>query len=124
MNTKRLIGLLALAVILVAGIYSMIYTFNNAELTYDGSNTDVTQLLADPSSYKAENVNGIADVIVGTNLEKTMAVNNVASVVFDFRGFDTIGESFILLTAIAGSFVILSGSHSEGKGKKKKGGKH
>ena len=78
MNTKRLIGLLALAVILVAGIYSMIYTFNNAELTYDGSNTDVTQLLADPSSYKAENVNGIADVIVGTNLEKTMAVNNVA----------------------------------------------
>ncbi len=122
MNTKRLIGLLALAVILVAGIYSMIYTFQNAELTYDGSDTDVTQLLADPSSYKAEDVNGIADVIVGSNLEKTMAVNNVAAVVFDFRGFDTMGESFILLTAIAGSYVILSSSHS-GKGKKK-GGKH
>lgn len=120
MNTKRLIGLLALAVILVAGIYSMIYTFQNAELTYDGSNTDVTQLMADPSSYKAENVNGIADVIVGTNLEKTMAANNVAAVVFDYRGFDTMGESFILLTAIAGSYVILSSSHS-GKGKKKGG---
>ena len=124
MNTKRLIGLLALAVILVAGIYSMIYTFNNAELTYDGSNIDVTQLLADPSSYDVSEVNGIADVIVSTNLEKTMAVNNVAAVVFDFRGFDTIGESFILLTAIAGSYVILSSSHhSEGK-KGKKGGKH
>ncbi len=123
MNTKRLIGLLALAVILVAGIYSMIYTFHNAELTYDGSNTDVTQLLADPSSYDVSEVNGIADVIVSTNLEKTMAVNNVAAVVFDFRGFDTIGESFILLTAIAGSYVILSSSHSEGK-KGKKGGKH
>lgn len=122
MNTKRLIALLSLAVILVAGIYSMIYTFQNAELTYDGSNVDVTQLMADPSSYKAENVNGIADVIVGSNLEKTMAANNVAAVVFDFRGFDTIGESFILLTAIAGSYVILSSSHS-GKGKKK-GGKH
>ncbi len=120
MNTKKLIGLLALAVILVAGIYSMIYTWGNAELTYDGSNTDVTQLMADPSSYKAENVNGIADVIVGTNLEKTMAANNVAAVVFDFRGFDTMGESFILLTAIAGSYVILSSSHS-GKGKKKGG---
>ena len=37
-----------------------------------------------------------------------MAQNNVAAVVFDYRGFDTLGESFILLTAIAGSFVILS----------------
>lgn len=122
MNTKRMIGLLALAVILVAGIYSMIYTFQNAELTYDGRGTDVTELLADPSSYDLSEVNGIADVIVGTNLEKTMAVNNVAAVVFDYRGFDTIGESFILLTAIAGSYVILSSSHSHGKGKK--GGKH
>jgi multisubunit Na+/H+ antiporter MnhB subunit len=30
--------------------------------------------------------------------------------VFDYRGYDTLGESFILLTAIAGSFVILSRS--------------
>ena len=42
-------------------------------------------------------------------LEKTKAANNVAAVVFDFRGFDTIGESFILLTAIAGTYVILNG---------------
>ena len=38
-------------------------------------------------------------------------LNNVAAVVFDFRGYDTLGESFILLTAIAGSFVILAMSH-------------
>ena len=121
MNTKRLIGVLALAVILVVGIYSMIYTFQNASLTYDGSDTNVVELINNPSSYDVSNPNGVADVIVSTNLEKTMAVNNVAAVVFDYRGFDTIGESFILLTAIAGSFVILSGN-SHGKGKK--GGKH
>ena len=124
MDKKRLIALLSLAVILIAGIYSMIYTFQNASLTYDGSDTNVVDLIKDPSSYDVSSPNGIADVIVSTNLEQTMAANNVAAVVFDFRGFDTIGESFILLTAIAGSFVILSGSHSEGKGKKKKGGKH
>ena len=122
MDKKRLIALLSLAVILIAGIYSMIYTFQNASLTYDGSNTNVVDLIKDPSSYDVSSPNGIADVIVSTNLEQTMAANNVAAVVFDFRGFDTIGESFILLTAIAGSYVILSSSHSHGKGKK--GGKH
>ena len=122
MDKKRLIALLSLAVILIAGIYSMIYTFQNASLTYDGSDTNVVDLIKDPSSYDVSSPNGIADVIVSTNLEQTMAANNVAAVVFDFRGFDTIGESFILLTAIAGSYVILSSSHSHGKGKK--GGKH
>lgn len=122
MDKKRLIALLSLAVILIAGIYSMIYTFQNASLTYDGSDTNVVDLIKDPSSYEVSSPNGIADVIVSTNLEQTMAANNVAAVVFDFRGFDTIGESFILLTAIAGSYVILSSGHSHGKGKK--GGKH
>ena len=122
MDKKRLIALLSLAVILIAGIYSMIYTFQNASLTYDGSDTNVVDLIKDPSSYEVSSPNGIADVIVSTNLEQTMAANNVAAVVYVFRGFDTIGESFILLTAIAGSYVILSSGHSHGKGKK--GGKH
>lgn len=123
MNTKRVIGLISLAVILVAGIYSMIYSFQNASLTYDGTDTNVVELLENPSAYEGTasvtDPEGISDVIVSTNLDKTMAANNVAAIVFDYRGFDTIGESFILLTAIAGSFVILSGS-SKGK----KGGKH
>ena len=121
MDKKRLIALLSLAVILIAGIYSMIYTFQNASLTYDGSNTNVVDLIKDPSSYDVSSPNGIADVIVSTNLEQTMAANNVAAVVFDFRGFDTIGESFILLTAIAGSYVILSRGHSHGKGLRRTG---
>ena len=31
----------------------------------------------------------------------------MTSVVFDFRGYDTMGEAFILITAVAGSAVIL-----------------
>ncbi len=41
------------------------------------------------------------------NLAKTHAVNDVTSIVFDFRGYDTMGEAFILITAVAGSAVIL-----------------
>ena len=49
-------------------------------------------------------------------LEKTHAVNDVTSIVFDFRGYDTMGEAFILITAVAGSMVILF-THKERKGK-------
>ena len=83
------------------------YAYFNVPITYDGSDTDVTRLYADPSGYDVSDPDGVADIIVKTNLEKTMAANNVAAIVFDYRGFDTIGESFILLAAIAGSFAIL-----------------
>ena len=119
MKAKVLISLLSLLVILVAGIFAMNYNYQNGSLTYDGSDTDVTALYADPSSYDVSDLDGVADIIVKTNLEKTMAVNNVAAVVFDYRGFDTIGESFILLTAIAGSFVILGTTLHVKKGGKK-----
>ena len=41
------------------------------------------------------------------NLAKSQSVNDVTSIVFDFRGYDTMGEAFILITAVAGSAVIL-----------------
>ncbi len=40
-------------------------------------------------------------------LEKTGAANAVASVVLDFRGYDTLGEATVLFTSIVGAFVIL-----------------
>lgn len=46
-------------------------------------------------------------------------MNDVTSIVFDFRGYDTMGEAFILITAVAGSMVILF-THKE---KKKEDGK-
>lgn len=107
MKAKRIIGLLALAVILVAGCMVMRSTFDNVPITYDGSDTDVVDLINDPAVYDTSDPDGVADVIVKTGLDQTRAVNNVAAIVFDYRGFDTIGESFILLASISGCYVIL-----------------
>ena len=118
MKANRIIGLLALLAILILGLMQA-PSMRVSSLTYDGSDVDVTKLYADPESYDLSDPDGIADIIVQTDLDKTRAVNDVASVVFDYRGYDTLGESFILLTAIAGSFVILS--HSGKKSGEKEG---
>lgn len=108
MKTKKIVAIVSLVVIMFFGLYTMIEA-SKLQRTYDDRATDPGALLNDPSSYgEITEANGISDIIVKQNLEKTMAANNVAAVVFDFRGYDTLGESFILLTAIAGSFVILS----------------
>ena len=40
-------------------------------------------------------------------LQKTGAANIVASIVLDFRGYDTLGEAAVLFTSIIGAVVIL-----------------
>ncbi len=112
---KRILTIMSLFIILVCGIAGVRYSYYNGSVTYNGSGTNVMDLYNDPTSYDESNPDGVADIIVKENLEKTMAANNVAAVVFDFRGYDTLGESFILLTAIAGSFVILSRVKHKGK---------
>lgn len=107
MKTKRIVGIIALLVIFIVGVYGVVYMYNEIPLTYDGKGTDVTQLYENPTEYDNSDPDGVAGIIVNTNLEQTRAVNAVAAIVFDYRGYDTIGESFILLTAISGSFIIL-----------------
>jgi len=51
--------------------------------------------------------NGVADIIVKDTISKTHALNAVTAIVFDFRGYDTLGESFVLCTAVTGVAVIL-----------------
>ena len=77
--------------------------------TYEGQNATVPvyQLQQDPASYDDCKADGAAAAIVQQNLAKTRAVNDVTSIVFDFRGYDTMGEAFILVTAVTGSAVIL-----------------
>lgn len=106
---RKALTVLSLFVILVCGIFSVGYAYDELDPTYDGTNIDVVDLYNDPDNYTLNDAGGVAEIIVKENLEKTRAANNVAAVVFDFRGFDTIGESFILLTAIAGTYVILNG---------------
>ena len=117
-KAKKAVVIVSVCVVLLAAVYAVVYSWQNIPITYDGSDTNVVDLYNDPDNYDVSDADGVADIIVKENLDKTMAVNNVSAVVFDWRGYDTLGESFILLTAIAGSFVIL-GVHV----KKKKAGK-
>ena len=127
---KKLLIFLLLVLFLSVGITTMVYTAENVAPTYDGTlAADPTELMAgyrEKESGKApdekseservlpENPDGIASIIVTTDLSETESMNNVASIVFDYRGYDTMGESFILLTAIAGSYIILK-NHKERK---------
>lgn len=106
MNLKRTLGVFALLAILICGIYAAGAMYQSGP-TYDGSKTDVVALYEHPKDYNTKNPDGIADVIVKENLDKTAATNVVFSIVFNFRGYDTMGESFILVAAISGTVVIL-----------------
>jgi hypothetical protein len=88
--------------------------------TYQGQDATVpvAVLQQSPESYNDSTADGAAAVIVQQNLAKTHAVNDVTSIVFDFRGYDTMGEAFILITAVAGSSVILF-TRKSGKEEKK-----
>lgn len=105
---KKFLIWFSLLAVLVTGVYAM-GAMAQMPRTYDGTQAQVSvyQLQQDPASYNDSQADGAAAAIVQQNLEKTHAINDVTSIVFDFRGYDTMGESFILITAVAGSTVIL-----------------
>lgn len=116
-KTKHIIAIVAVVLVLLGVGYAVFYSYLENTPTYDGSETDVVRLYNNPKNYDVSNPDGVADVIVNENLDKTQAVNVVSAVVFDWRGFDTLGESFVLLTAIAGSFAILAVHRKKAKEK-------
>ena len=44
--------------------------------------------------------------IIDNTQSETGADNGVTSVVFDYRGFDTLGEATVLFTAVAGVIML------------------
>jgi multisubunit Na+/H+ antiporter MnhB subunit len=44
--------------------------------------------------------------IINNAQEETGADNTVTSVVFDYRGFDTLGEATVLFAAVAGVIIL------------------
>lgn len=116
---KKFLTWVCLATVLLACVYAGV-TMAAMPRTYDGTQAPVSvyQLQQDPSSYDDSAADGAAGAIVQQNLEKTHAVNDVTSIVFDFRGYDTMGEAFILITAVAGSTVILFTKKAEKKEEK------
>ena len=105
---KKFLTWVSLGILLVALIAASL-SMGQLPPTYDGSKATVpvAELQQNPDSYDDSTADGAAAAIVQQNLAKTHAVNDVTSIVFDFRGYDTMGEAFILITAVAGSAVIL-----------------
>ena len=105
---KKWLTYVSLGVILFSCVFAAV-TMSGMERTYESSHAAVPvyELQQDPDSYDDSFASGAADAIVQQNLAKSHAVNDVTSIVFDFRGYDTMGEAFILITAVTGSAVIL-----------------
>ena len=105
---KKWLTYVCLGVMLVACVYAAVTmaqmprTINPDKPAYS-----VYELQQNPEQYDNVAAAGAADAIVQQNLAKTHAVNDVTSIVFDFRGYDTMGEAFILMTAVAGATVLL-----------------
>ena len=105
---KKFLTFVCLGVLLVAmlggalGMAGMSRTYNGQDAA-----VSVYDLQQDPESYNDSVADGAAAAIVQQNLSETHSVNDVTSIVFDFRGYDTMGEAFILITAVAGTMVIL-----------------
>ncbi len=112
---KKFLTWVCLAVILFAGVYASA-SMAGWSRTYEQPDSSVYELRQDPEAVDENaDANGAADVIVRQNLKNTRAVNDVTSIVFDFRGYDTMGEAFILITAVAGTMVILFNRKEEKK---------
>ena len=61
-------------------------------------------MLIHPFGYPPSDMD---DYIIENAQEETGSNNVVASVVFDYRGFDTLGEATILFTAVTGVLLLL-----------------
>ena len=58
--------------------------------------------IADDLPFGAPVVTDMDDYFIRNAQEQTGANNVVTSIVFDFRGFDTLGEATVLFTAVLG----------------------
>ena len=81
---KKFLTIVCLAAFLIAGVFAAV---EMAQLprTYDGANAKVSP----------------------------HAVNDVTSIVFDFRGYDTMGESFIVILTVSSVIILLRKTKAE-----------
>ena len=56
--------------------------------------------------FDEDNTPEMDQYIIDNTQSETGADNGVTAVVFDYRGFDTLGEATVLFTAVAGVILI------------------
>ena len=71
----------------------------------------LTYVVAD-LPFGAPPVSDMDDYFIRNGQEQTGANNIVTSIVFDFRGFDTLGEATVLFTAVLGVGMMFRKLHS------------
>ena len=69
---------------------------------------------------KSEVFGDASQIIINETMSKTGAINSVTATVFDFRGYDTLGEAIVLFTAICGVAAVLREEKKAKEEKKKK----
>ena len=94
---KKFLTIVCLAAFLIAGVFAAV---EMAQLprTYDGANAKVSpyELMQDPEAYDDSEADGAA-----------------AAIVFDFRGYDTMGESFIMILTVSSVIILLRKTKAE-----------
>ena len=105
---KKFLIYVCLGTIMIAGIFGAVEMSRMAP-TYDGTKAPVSvyELRQNPDSYDDSVSDGAAGAIIQQNLAETHAVNNVTSIVFDFRGYDTMCESFIMVLTVSAIIVLI-----------------
>ena len=103
---QKISTICAMIILLLCGVVASVRMGFTDPAMREGD-TDIVELYEDPTSYTSEDAVSAADIIVEVNNEKTVADNVVFSVVFNFRGYDTLGESFILIGGVAGCMLVL-----------------
>ena len=73
-------------------------------LIYNVSDFSEIHDFGDPDQFGEPDMD---QYIIDNAQNETGADNGVTSVVFDYRGFDTLGEATVLFTSIIGATVIL-----------------
>lgn len=92
MNKRDFLAIIFLTVVAVFLIYSAVM------MRPFGPSTKVN----DEEYFNAP----MDDYIINNTQNQTGANNGVTSVVFDYRGFDTLGEATVLFTAVAGVILV------------------
>jgi len=85
MSKRELVGIVAFSIVAIFFVF--------------------TALMIHPFGSPPSDTN-MDDYIIDNAQTETGANNAVTSVVFDYRGFDTLGEATILFTAVAGVILL------------------
>jgi len=107
MMKRKAIGISAVLLIfgiLVGGVF-LLHPFGAPDYTFAVKQGDAFYQRTATDDYYIEK---------GKSVEESASANIVAAVLFDYRGYDTLGEATVLFTAVAGATAILRREGGEG----------